>query len=154
MKKKDYFILAVVAVAAFLLGIFLFSGNSEDGSPQILGSKKCNWETLNQGIISNYEFSGELSQGAFVAPWGISYSEVKFTGLGVVATATAHGNIFTLNGIECGAVFRDEDFLNDFTDTCVGSLNEGMNFFNFTSRRNIILKEIFVEMEYRPANCL
>ncbi|MCH7568054.1 MAG: hypothetical protein IIA87_01400 [Nanoarchaeota archaeon] len=162
MKKRDYLILiiitiGIVAIGAFLIGVFFFSGNSEsNGSFQISGSKECKWENYKQGLFasSSWTYQAELSQSAFLVPLDLVYSEVEFTGFGVVATVTNSSNHLLLNRIDCGILTRDKFALNDFTDTCLDALNEGMNFFNTTSRRAVIIHEIFVEMRYKPANCL
>ena len=43
--------------------------------------------------------------------------------------------------------------LNDITDTCLSALKEGMNRFSTSSDRRIIIHELFIEMEIKPANC-
>ena len=161
MKKRELFIIVLVAIVCLFIGAFLFSGflgNSEEGNI-ISSSKECKWENIYQGLYGSFSVyrditaGQELKKGGFVVPLGIDYEEVEFKELAVLASTTANDNSFILNDVNCGVLSRDTFALNDFSTTCIDALKEGLNSFN-SSKREVVIHEIYVGIRYKPANCL
>lgn len=158
MKNRDFVIIGLVAIVGFFIGVFFFSGNSESGGNIISSSNECEWENIYQGsygsasVYRDITAGSELRKGGFVTPLGISYEEVEFKALGVIATTTERDNRFSLNNVDCGVMKKDIFTLSDFSTTCLNALKEGFNSFN-SSKKEVIIHEIYVGMKYKPANC-
>lgn len=156
--KKELVILVLVAIASFFIGAFFLSVNGRGGENIISNQdEECKWEKLYQGLYGSQsvyrDIGQELRKGGFVAPLGRSYKEVEFTEFGVIASTEESDNRFLLNGVDCGEIKRDIFGVNDFSDSCIQALKEGLNDFN-SSKRDVIIHEVYIGMKYRPANCL
>jgi len=154
MKDKSYFIIILALIGAIiLLGSFAFLGKEKIVSD----SKECEWEKYYQGLYGSAsvyrDITGELRKGGFVVPLDISYEEIRFKELGVLASTTEENSRFMLNGVDCGVLTRDIFVLHDFSESCLSALKEGLNSFDNTDRR-VVVHEIYVGLEYKPANCL
>lgn len=156
MGKREYLIIVLVGVVGLLLGIVLFSGYNDKGKGIASGSDECEWQNFNQGLYASSsvyrDIGQEMRKGGFVVPLGLDYEEVEFTDFWVLASTEDKENIFLLNDVECGFLGRDIFSINDFSTTCVNVIKEGMNTFN-SSKRDVVVHEIYVGMRYRPANC-
>ena len=165
MKKGNYLAIFIIIVV-ILAVIFSYIGKERDSSgTSNIGESDCNFEKYNEeNYLSERHANSNLdkSTGGFVTPGYKGYSEVRFSKFGVVATTdNVEDFVFFLNGVECGPLVRNKGrFLHDFTNTCLGALQEGMNSFNTSfdvsgkdTLGSALVESILIEMDIKPANC-
>ncbi|OIO80361.1 hypothetical protein AUJ84_03910 [Candidatus Pacearchaeota archaeon CG1_02_32_132] len=132
MKKQDYLAVIIIVVGVFSIGLIAFSSNGLSASPTSPDISICKFEKMNQEIT--FYNQNDNSEGGFVVPLDIVYSEVIFTGFGVITEDEQQPeSMFNLNGIDCGRIpFGRGIKLVDFSDSCTEVLQEGINNFSHT----------------------